>query len=228
MRIPNSVGRIIGIMLVVQLAGLIVPFILLLPLTAGPSAFLSDAAGAALQIKTAVLLLLANCALTIGISLTAFQVIRQFSYAMALLLVSVGVIMFALQSVDNVHILSMLSLSQHYGNAVGPNEYFQALAATVGATRRWAHYSELIVIDIWIFLFFSVLFRFALVPRALAAFAMITVLLHFSGMVLPAFLGYGSVTLMGASMGAAQLVVAIWLMAKGFENHPETASSVHE
>ena len=40
-----------------QLAGLIVPFVLLLPLTTGPQSFLANAAGSSLQIKVAVFLL---------------------------------------------------------------------------------------------------------------------------------------------------------------------------
>lgn len=142
MKSAKSVGRIIGMLLLVHLAGLIVPFVLLLPLTRGPRDFLANAAGASFQIKVAVFLLFANCAVTIGIAIAALPVFRQYSDAMALLLVAVGVIMFSLQAVDNAHILSMLSLSQQYAQAGGPNELFQTLAAVVGSTRRWAHYSE--------------------------------------------------------------------------------------
>jgi hypothetical protein len=217
MRSAKSVGRIIGILLFVQLAGLIVPFVLLHPLTRGSRDFLANAAGASFQIKVAVFLLFANCALTIGIAITAWPVFRQYSEQMALLLVAVGVIMFSLQAVDNAHILSILSLSQQYGLAGGPDELFQTLAAAVGATRRWAHYSELLVIDAWIFLFYSLLYRFTLVPRVLAAFGLITVTLHFTGITLPLFLGYRSVTLMGATMALSHSALALWMMAKGFK-----------
>jgi hypothetical protein len=226
MKSAKSVGRIIGILLLVQLAGLIVPFVLLLPLTRGPRDFLANAAGASFQIKVAVFLLFANCAVTIGIAIAALPVFRQYSDAMALLLVAVGVIMFSLQAVDNVHILSMLSLSQQYAQAGGPNELFQTLAAVVGSTRRWAHYSELLVIDAWILVFYSLLYRFALVPRALAAFGLLTVMLHFTGIMLPLWLGYRSVTLMGATMALSHIALALWLVAKGFEERlPSQAPS---
>ena len=220
MRTPKSVGRIIGILLFVQLAGLIVPFVLLRPLTMGPSEFLANAAGASLQIKVAVFLLFANCALTVGIAIAAWPVFRQYSSAMALLLVAVSVIMFSLQAVDNAHVLSMLTLSQQYVQAGGPDELFQALAAVVGSTRKWAHYSELLVIDAWLFLLYSLLFRFTLVPRTLAAFGLITVMLHFTGITLPLFLGYRSVTLMGATMALSHLALVLWLITRGFEEPP--------
>jgi hypothetical protein len=217
MRSAKSTGRLIGMLLFVQLAGLIVPFVLLHPLTRGSREFLANAAGASLQIRVAVFLLFANCALTIGIAVAAWPVFRQYSEAMALWLVAVSVIMFSLQAVDNAHVLSMLSLSQQYAQAGGPDELFQTLAAAVGSARRWAHFTELLVIDCWIFLLYSVLYRFALVPRALAAFGLITVMLHFTGIPLPGFLGYSIVTLMGVPMGLSHLALALWMMAKGFE-----------
>jgi hypothetical protein len=221
MRSAKSVGRIIGMLLLVQLAGLTVPFILMLPLTRGTSEFLTNAPEISLHIKVAVFLLFANCALTIGISIAAFPVFRQYSHSMALLLVAVSVIMFSLQAVDNAHLLSMLSLSRQYAQAGGRDELFQALAVVLGANRRWVHFSELVVIDAWMFVLYSLLCRFALVPRALAAFGLITVVLHFTGIPLLLFLGYRSVTLMGATMGLSQIALALWLMARGFA---ETAS----
>ena len=226
MRTEKSTGRIIGLLLFVQLAGLIVPFVLLHPLTTGPRNYLANAAGYSFQLKVAVFLLFANCALTIGISIAAFRIFRQYSEAMALWLVAVSVIMFLMQAVDNVHILSMLSLSQQYAQAGGPDELFQTLAAVVGSTRRWAHYTELLVIDAWIFLLYSFLYRFALVPRALAAFGLITVLLHFTGIPLPGFIGYSIVTLMGVPMALSHIALALWLLIKGFKEHDRPLRAV--
>ena len=51
-------ARIIGILLIIQMTGLIVPFVMLHPVL--PSIFLTQAAGAAAQIQIATFLLLAN------------------------------------------------------------------------------------------------------------------------------------------------------------------------
>lgn len=212
----KSTGRLIGMLLLVQLAGLIVPFVLLLPLTTGPENYLANAAGFSFQIKLAVFLLFANCVLTIGITIAAFGVFRHYSEAMALWLLAASVIMFVGQAVDNIHVLSMLSLSHQYLQAGGPDALFRTLAAVVGSTRRWAHYTELFVIDGWMFLLYNTLYRSALVPRALAVFGLITVLLHFTGIPLRGFLGYSLVTPMGVSMALSQIALAFWLLAKGF------------
>jgi len=203
-------------LLSIQLAGLIVPFVLLHPLTSGSRDFLENAARASVQIRVAVFLLLVNCALTIGIAIAALPVFRRHSEALALWLVAAAVIMFSLQAVDNAHILSMVSLSQQYAQAGGPDELFQTLAAAVGSSRKWTHFSELLVIDCWIFLLYISLYRSALVPRALAIFGLITVIVHFAAIPLRGFLGYSLITPLGMPMGLSHLALALWLMAKGF------------
>jgi len=218
MRTAKSTGRMVGVLLFLQLAGLTGPFVLLFPLMAGPQAALANAAGASLQIKLAVVLLLVNCALTIGITIASFAIFRQLSEAMALWLLAASVILFVAQAVDNVHIMSMLSLSQEYvRTGASGGGLFQALAEVVGSTRKWAHFTELLVIDCWIFLFYAVLYRFALVPRALAVFGLVTVLFHFTGIPLLGFLGYGVVMPMGASMAVSHVALALWLVIRGFD-----------
>lgn len=228
MRAAKSVGRLTGALLLAQLAGLIVPFVLLHPITKGSQDWLANASGSSFQIKTAVFLLFANCALTIGIAIAVCPVLRRYSEAMALWLVALGVIMFTLQAVDNAHVLSMVSLSQQYVQAGSPNDVFQTLAAAAGSTRKWMHYSELLAIDAWIFMLYSALFRFALVPRALAAFGLITVVLHFTGIPLPGLLGYSIQTMMGVPMALSHISLGIWLLTRGFgESHRLLRAETH-
>ena len=216
MRSAKSVGRIIGVLLPIQLAGLMVPFIQLLPMQRPPG-FLENAAGHSFQIKIAVLLLFLNCALTIAISIVTSPVFREYSNAFALCLLIASVIMFILQAIDNSYLLSMVSLSKEYSGTVAANQdIFHGLAFVLGSTRRWVHYTELIAIDTWMFLFYGILLRFRLIPRALAAFGFLTVLLHTTGISLPLFLGYRSVTLMGATLAVSHVAVGLWLMVKGF------------
>jgi hypothetical protein len=216
MRDAKSIGRIVGILLFIQLAGLIVPFVLLHPMTT--TDFLINAAASSSQIKLAVLLFFANCALTIGISIAAFPVFREHSPATAVLLVALSVIMFSLQAVDNAHLMAMLSLSEEYVRTGGSAEFFQTLSAVVRSTRRWAHYAELVAIDSWICALYSLLYRFALVPRALAVFGLTTVLLHFAAIPLPLLLGYSGMTLFGVPMALSHISLALWLIVKGFED----------
>jgi hypothetical protein len=216
----KSTGRIVGVLLVLQLAGLMVPFILLHPVT--DADYLSNAAAYSAQIKTAVLLFFANGALTIGISIVAWPVFRQHSAPMAMWLIILGVIMFVLQAVDNVHIMTMLSLSRQYVQGAISGEIANALATTVRMTRRWAHYPVLFAIDFWLMMLYAIVLRFGLAARVLAAFGLFTVLVQFFTVPLPGFLEYGINTMLGVPMAVGILVFAVWLMVKGFEENRDS------
>jgi hypothetical protein len=212
-------GRVIGVMLLLQLAGLMIGFIFLDALRS--TEYLASAAGDAARIRTGVIILLANCALTIGISITAWRVIRAYSQPMAMWLIIFAVFMFVMQAVDSVHIMSMLSLSQQYAEGGGHADVYNALAASVRTTRRWAHYFELAAIDVWIGMFFTILLRFAFVPRWLAAIGILTVVLHFVAIPLAAFLSYGITTNLGVPMAFGLLATAVWLMVRGFADRED-------
>lgn len=213
MRSPRRTAGLVGVLLLVQLAGLIAPFVLLHPLV--PADFVEQAAASSSQVRTAVLLLFWNCALTIGLSIAVWPLFRQHGEGLALLLVAVSAVMFSLQAVDNAHLLSMLALSRQYVEE-GGGDLLRAMAMTVRSTRRWVHYSELFSIEAWIFVFYSLLYRAALVPRALSVLGLMTVILHFTGIVLPFFLGYSSVMALGVPMGLSHLGLVLWLTIKGF------------
>ena len=99
-------GRVVGGMLLLQLAGLMVGFFLVDALRT--TDYLTNAA----RIKAGMLVLMANGLLSIGISITAWPVFRRCSQPMAMWLIVLSVIMFLLQVVDNAHIMSVLSLGK--------------------------------------------------------------------------------------------------------------------
>jgi len=216
MRSAKSRGRLIGLLLLLQLVGLSVPFIISMPGTR--SGFLENAAPIAAQIRLAVLLLLANGALTLGISLVAFPLIRKYSEVMALCFVAMSVIWLSIQAIDNAHILSMLSLSQRYAEGGGANaEQFSMLAQAALSTRRYLHYTELLVIDAWFFMFYFLLFRFSFVPRLLTGFGLAMVAVHLAAIPLPVFLDYQGMPLLAFSLLASHIALASWLVVKGMK-----------
>lgn len=213
----RGAGRIVGVLFMLQLTGLIVPFILLHPLAS--SDYLTSAASHSVQLKTAVLLFFTNCAIFIATSLTAWPVFRDCSRPMGMWLIILAVILFLLQSVDNVYIMSLLSLSEQ---RIASPEVHEAIGAAVRATRRAAHYQVLLAIDFWLALFYTILLRFGLVPRVLAAAGLITVIVQFFSVPMPGFLGYGINTNFGLPMALGILVTAVWLIVRGFETKDES------
>ena len=214
----KHVGRVVGAMLLLQLIGLMVGFILITePLRA--TDYLSTAAANAARIKTAVVVLLANCALAIASSVIAWRVFREYSAQMGIWLILLGVIMFVMQAVDTVHIMSMLSLSERFVESGGAQpDIYNALAASVRAPRRSAHYLELLAIDFWFGMFYAIVLRFTLVPRLVAALSLLTLVLHFVAVPAPGFLGYGINTSLGVPLAFGMLAMSVWLIWKGFRD----------
>jgi len=226
-RSAKSIGRRVGILLLLQLAaGLVVPFILMRSIVAGSPAFLTAAAESSFQIRSAVFIAFVGGALTIGLGITALPVFSRYSNATALWFLAVCVISCTLDIVHNATVLSMLSLSRQYvSGGAAESGLYQALGATVASTRRWAHFAQLVAIGGWIFVFYSSLFRFALIPRALAALGVIGIALQFIGVTLMMFLGSRVIGEMAMPMLPIQIAVAVWLIVRGFnEQLPEVTA----
>ena len=218
-------ARTVAILLLLHIAiGLTAPFILLhAPM--GPRGFLLDAADNAVQLRIAVFLLTVGSALAIGVAVTALPFISRYSYAMAYWLLALAIAGFVLQTVDNGRLLSMLSLSQEYAaNGSAKPELFQSLAFVVGSARRWAHYTYLFVAVSWIFLLFTMMFRFRLVPRVLAALGMIASLFQIVGVPLRTMLGYPPEMRMAMPLAPVYVGLAFWLLIKGFDERHRPAA----
>jgi len=211
-------GRLVGMLLLAHLAGgLIVPFVMLHPLVTPPG-FLVSAAGVANQVRAAVLLFFVGSAMAIAVASAGWRVFSQYSSAMALWLVALAVAAFTLQAVDNAHILSMLSLSREYASAdAAKAELFEGLAVVVGATRKWSHYAFLLTVGWWILSLCTLLYRFRLVPRAIAAFGIIGAVLQIAGVSVRGLLGLPPETRLAMPLAPAYVLLAVWLMVKGFD-----------
>jgi Domain of unknown function (DUF4386) len=210
----KSIGRTMGILFPAQAATAYVEnFVLLAPVLTG-SGFLANAAGSAFQVRIAVLLGLAKGALTVGIAITAWPLFRRHSDRMALWFLALSAIGFALHAVEGVSILTMLSLSQEYAKGSG-REVLQTAALVARWMRHWAHYASLLIAGGTGFVLYGLLLRFALVPRALAAFGVVAVLLQITAAGMPVF-GYPVVFSLLAPLGICQLLLSIWLIARGF------------
>ena len=215
MRSALTTGRAVGVFLFIQLIGLSLPFILLYPSTS--TTFLESASTATFQTRAAVFILFANAILTTAIAIWAFPVFREYSSRLAELFVVVSGVWVVMQSVDNAQILSMMSLSQQYVESGGANgQLYEIVATSLRSTRRWIHFTELLVIDFWFLVFYATLFRFGFVPRLLAGFGLLAVILHAAGIPLPVFAGYSSFMPLGWSLAVSHVLIGGWLIVKGF------------
>jgi len=183
----NRAGRVIGVLIILQMVGGgIVNFVLL------------KGAPDSRHIGLAVLLGLLTTLLLVGIAITAFPILWQQSRRMPLWLLSLAVVSLGVTAVENIGLLSAASFRDH------------------------AHYMAKIFDGATNFVFYAALYRFALVPRGLAVFGLLAAPLMITSLALPLF-GRDVVFPMLAPMGLSQLLLALWLLAKGFrgESDPE-------
>jgi hypothetical protein len=201
------------------LAGLIVPYVFLLPLTSPPAAFLEIASTMPLEIRLNVLLLLLGGVIPVAVSLAVWPVVRERDHLAGLSLLALSVVNFSLQLIENGYWLTMLSVSQAYADAgAAEAAAFQSVGIAVRSAFKWAHYSHIFVVVGWLFAFYLLVLRCGLAPRVLAATGVAASVLHFSGITLPAFAGYSLpyAAIFGIPLALADALLAVWLVARGF------------
>lgn len=223
-----TIGRTVGILLLVQLAtALTLPFILSKPITLGSPAFLTAVAAHSVQILSAALIAIVGSGLTVYLGITAYEVFRLFSRSAALLFVIVCGVSCTLDLVHTGTILSMLAISNDFVAADTANpDLYRVVGAAVASTRRSAHIIQLLAIGAWMLVFYSSLFRFRLVPRVLAVIGISGVTLQFIGVTLMMLLGYRSIGAMAMPLLPIHITVAVWLILKGFNDPLLKASAV--
>jgi hypothetical protein len=217
----RGTGRVVGLLLFVHLAvGLMTPFILL-DQVRGKAGLLANAAGSPVQFRIALLLLMVGSAMAVAVAVVGGPVVRRHGESTALALLALAVAAFALQVVDTVALMSILTLSQEYVRPeVVKGDLQQTLSVVIGAGRLWVHFSYLLVAVSWMLLLNTALFRFRLVPRALAALGAAACLLQILGVPVRFLLGSAPIMPMAMPLGPVYLGLAVWLMIKGFADRP--------
>ncbi len=219
MQSARNIGRIVGVLLPVQMAiGLILQFVLIQSaLSETPLGFLQQAAANATQIRIAIGLGLIGGAMTLSIGILSWPVFRQYGQSLALTFVVICAISLVMDALQSASVASMLSLSERYVAIGNPNvELYEAIGAAARSTRFWAHYVQLLFVGAWIFLFYFILLRSKLVPVWLAALGILGIVLQFVGVTLPAFAGFTGLSYLAMPLAPIHLVTGCWLGVKGF------------
>jgi hypothetical protein len=227
MNSATTVGRVMGILLLMQgVIGAIVNFVLLGPAITGPPGFLTNAAANSARLSAAGLLMIVAGAISVAIATTAWPIFKRHSERLALAYFGLGVAGVALAAVESATIMSMLTLSQEYVKSGETDaRSFEIVGTVVRYARYWVHYPHLLIGSGTLFLLYTMLFRFALVPRILAGVAMAAVLLQATGLALPFFGNRVNFYLL-APMGVCHLIIAVWLVVKGLDDR--TSENDHE
>jgi hypothetical protein len=121
--------------------------------------------------------------------------------------------------------MSMVTVSEAYAKAsAGERAQLETVRVIVASARNWIHYMARMTDGLAILVFYAAMYRLAVIPRVLGAFGIIAAVLQIIAVAMPLF-HCDVVFPMLAPLGLCQLVAAIWLIVKGFQDQPRTASS---
>ena len=210
-----SAGRLIGVLILMQMiGGATANFALEAPLF-GSLGFLVNAAPHARQIALGAVLALIVEALWVGIAVTVFATVYERSRTLASWFFALAIVALAVAVVESAAVMSMISVSEAYGKGgAAVREQLETMRVLVASARNWAHYLGRITDGCTILVFYTLLYRLALVPRALAGFGVLAALLMLTGVGMPLF-GHEVLFPLLAPLGLVQLLLAGWLMVRG-------------
>jgi hypothetical protein len=216
-------GRVIGVLIVIQLViGFLANFVLEAPLFGAPG-FLANAASHSQQIALGALLGLIGEALWIVIAVAAFPVFSEGSQRRALWFFALAAAILPLAVVENAAVMSMISVSEAYARASAVERaQLETVRIVVASARNWPHYMARMIDGVAIVAFYLAVFRLALIPRVLAGFGVVAAGLQIIAVAMPLF-HRDVVFALLAPLGLCHLIVAIWLIVRGFRGQERPA-----
>ena len=163
-----------------------------------------------------------------GIAISLYPILRKYNESLALGSVGFRLIEGVFYIVAALGLQSLLSLSQEYVKAGAPaTSHFQILGTLMIAVRKWANFVfGVISFCLGALMYYYVFYRSKLIPRWLSGWGIIGVALLLS-MALLIMFGKepsGILMLLALPIALQEIVLAIWLIAKGF-NSPAITST---
>lgn len=189
--------------------------------------YLKDVAGKDAQIITGVLLLVVQAIAVIGIAVVFFPILRRRNEGLALGFVGARTVEGILVLVGALSALMVVSLSKGYGESLVPG--IEALGDTLVAAYEWAYWlGPMLFFSVSALILYALLYRAKLVPAWLSIWGLIGGALLLVRTVLEMYGVEFSAVMQGAlaaPIGINEMVLAFWLIVKGFSAAPSFVSS---
>lgn len=189
---------------------------------------LAAAAGSGDRVTLGVLLELLAAFASVAIAIFLYPLLQKASPGLAIGSVVFRAIEAVMYVAAAVELLSLLTLGQQLAGAEGAERpALLAVGASVLGAREHAIVAGVFAFDIGAFMYYAVLFRTRLIPRWLSGWGLVAIVPMFTACVLALFsdtpvTGY---KLLALPIAVQELVLAVWLLVKGFALGPPSAGS---
>jgi len=179
--------------------------------------FLMDVFSNSIQMKTAVLLELVATIMIVAIAVLLFPFLKKQSKNMALWLIALSIMLFAIIVMGDISHLSLISLSKEFVNAgISENTDYNLLGIMRVREYYLAHFLGLSVFSLWLSVFCYFLYITKLIPRFLSIWGLVTAALVLIGAWLSIF-DFEVNQMLFRNNGVYIIVLSLWLIFKGFD-----------
>ena len=173
------------------------------------------------QVLIGVLLLLTLTASAVSIPIMMFPILKKHNESLALGYVGARIFEGFFDAVNVISLLSLLSLSREFVNAGAPvASYFQTSGALLLAVFDWS--LEILLyfpFCLSVLIFNYLLYKSKLIPRWLSVLGLIGGALWLANITVRMFgLSPPSMDILAALIGVQEMVLAVWLIVKGFNS----------
>ena len=175
------------------------------------------------QVIIGALLELIMAAAFVGIPVMLFPILKKHNKSIALGYVVARIFEAVLVVVGVISLLSLLTLSQEYGQAGAPDaSFFQTLGTLSLAVRDWTHLlGPMIFASLGALMFNYLLYISKLIPRFISVWGLIGATLFLAAGLLGMF-GIGSFSTISNILvlphALQEMFLAVWLIVKGFNS----------
>jgi len=222
----RKTARIVGALFITATGSIILSVVILEPVVDAPD-FLMQASVSEARVAAGVLLEMVNNIAVVAIAVVIYPVLKLYSERHALGYVAARIIESVLFTINTGLLLTLLFVSQEFVAAgAPPASYFHTLGGMLLAGHALDNASGLAGLAFSVFALGTlilnyVLYRARLVPRWISAFGLLAGASILAARVMAISgleLSSATVTIMDAPIFLQEMVLAVWLIVKGFNS----------
>ena len=189
--------------------------------------YLTSFSANANRVAAGVLLYLIGHFACAGIAIVMYPVLKKWNAGLALGSVIFRTIETVFYTVGVVCLLSLLTLSQQFTSAVSADRTsLQAIGDLLLSIHQQAALAGVFAFSLGAFMYYYLFFQSRLIPLWLSGWGIVAIILMLTACVLALFSGnrITSYIPLAAPIALQEMVLAVWLIAKGFNS--STAASL--
>ena len=227
----RTIARIAGILFIVATLASLVSTAFLTSINS--SNYLTEISANKNSVMTGVLFAVIGAAACAGIAISLYPVLRKYSSGLALGAVGFRLVEGALYLVGAIGLISLVTLSQEFvkSGSLQSSSYFQTLGLLMLNQYHWVSFGAApFFFGIGAFMYYVIFHQTRLVPRWLSDWGIVgaSLCVLTSVIVMVGLLGPFSTiqVVLVLPIGVQEMVLATWLIVKGFQNTGARAISM--